>query len=56
VALGIPEDTSNKALERAEDVMAPLVATATNIVNDAMLLANDYLKEVDGPAAQPASP
>lgn len=44
MALGVPEDTSNKALKRAENAMAPLVATAMNIVDD-------YPNKVDGPTS-----
>lgn len=32
VALGIPEDTSDKALEIVEDTIAPLVVAAMNII------------------------
>jgi hypothetical protein len=56
VALGIPEGTSNKALERAKDIMAPLVFAIVNIIDDALLLVDDYSEEVDGPAAPLASP
>lgn len=56
MALGVPKDTSNKALERAVDAVAPLVAAVTSIVDDALLLVNEYPDEVDGPAAPPASP
>lgn len=52
---GHPEDTSNKALERAEDAVAPLVATAVSIVDDESLLVDEYPNEVDGPVAPPAS-
>lgn len=56
MALGVPEDTSDKALERAEDAVAPLVAAATNIMDDALLLVDDFPDEVEGPTAPPASP
>lgn len=56
VALGIPKDTSDKALETAEDTVAPLVAAAMNIIDDASLLVDDFPDEVEGPAAPPSSP
>lgn len=56
VALGVPEDTFDKALERAKDAVASLVAAAVNIIDDASLLVDDYLDEVEGPAAPPDSP
>ena len=37
-ALGVPEDTSDEALERVEDTIMPLVVTAANIIDDASLL------------------
>lgn len=55
MALGVPEDTSDRALERAEDAMAPLVAASANIIEDASLLVEDYPDEVDASAAPPAS-
>lgn len=56
MALGVTEDTSDKVLERAEDAVAPLVASVVNIVDDASPLVDEYPNEVDGPAASPVSP
>jgi queuine/archaeosine tRNA-ribosyltransferase len=36
-------------MEEAKDVVAPLVAAAANIVNDRMLLMDEYLDEDDAP-------
>lgn len=56
VALGVPEDTSDRALEVAEDAMAPLVATVANIVDDGSLLVDEYPDEEGAPTNPPASP
>jgi queuine/archaeosine tRNA-ribosyltransferase len=47
--MGVPKETSNKQMEEAKDVVAPLVAAAANIVNDRMLLMDEYLDEDDAP-------
>lgn len=56
MALGVPEDTSDRALEEAEDTVAPLVATAVNIIDDMSLLVDEYLDEVEVPINHLASP
>jgi hypothetical protein len=56
VALGVPEDTSDRALEVAKDAMAPLVATAAKIVDDGSLLVDEYPDEEGAPTNPLASP
>ena len=56
IALGIPEDTSDIALEEAKDAVAPLVTTAANIIGDGLLLDDKYPDEEGAPADSPASP
>ena len=56
VALGVPNDTSEKFLERVEDAVAPLVATTANIIDDALLLVDNFPDEVEGPTDPPPSP
>jgi hypothetical protein len=55
VALGVPEDTFDKALERAKDAVAPLVAATVNIIDDVSLLVDDDPDEAEGPAVPPTS-
>lgn len=56
VALGVPKETSDKALEEAEDTVAPLVSTMAGIVDDRLLLTDEYLDEDDAPVGPLASP
>ena len=42
MALGVPNKTSDKELEEAESAVVPLVATAAGIVDDKLLLINEY--------------
>ena len=56
VALGIPKDTSDRALEEAKDVVVPLVTLAMNIIDDGSLLDDEYSDEEGAPADPPASP
>ena len=55
VALGMPKETSNKELEEAESAVAPLVAATASIIDDRLLLIDEYPKEEDVPAGPPAS-
>lgn len=56
VALGIPKETSDKDLEEAEDTVMPLVDATTNIVDDGLLLVDEYPEETAALADPPASP
>ncbi|CAD6333979.1 unnamed protein product [Miscanthus lutarioriparius] len=56
MALGVPKETSDKALEEAEDAVAPLVAAAVGIINDRLLLTDEYPDEDDVAVGPPASP
>lgn len=56
MALGVPKETSDKALEEAEDVVAPLVAAIAGIINDRLLLTDEYSDEDDAPIGPPTSP
>ena len=46
MALGVPKESFDKDLEEVEDAMAPLVDSAMNIIDDGLLLADEYLEEV----------
>ena len=56
VALGMPKETSDKELEEAEGMVAPLVAAAAGIGDDMLLLVDEYLEEDDALIGSPASP
>ena len=43
--MGMPKETSNKELEEAKSTVAPLVTTAAGIVDDRLLLIDEYLEE-----------
>lgn len=56
MVLGVLENTYPKALEDTKATVSPLVEAVVNIVNDELLLGNDYLDEVEEYADPPASP
>lgn len=56
VALGVPKDTFDEALEEAEGAVAQLVTTITNIVDDESLMSDEYPDEEEAPADPPAYP
>jgi hypothetical protein len=56
VALGVPKDTFNNALEEAENMVAPLVPTTANIVDDGSLLIDEYPNKEEASADPLASP
>jgi hypothetical protein len=56
VALSVPKETSDKGLEEAKDTVASLVATGMSIVDDRMLLFDEYPDEGDVPVGPQASP
>jgi hypothetical protein len=56
VALSVPKETLDKGLEEAKDTVAPLVAIAMSIVDDRMLLFDEYPDEGDAPVGPQASP
>ena len=55
VALGVPKETSDKELEEAEGMVAPLVAAAARIIDDRLLMIDEYPEEDDAPASLPVS-
>lgn len=56
VALGVPKETSDKVLEEAEDVVAPLVVATAGIVDDRLLLTNEYPDKDNATIGPPTSP
>lgn len=56
MALGVPKETFDKELEQVEGAMAPLVATTTGIINDRLILIDEYLEEEGAPAGPLVSP
>ena len=50
VDLGVPKETSNKLLEEAKSTVVPLVAVVAGIINDRLLLIDEYLEEDDAPS------
>ena len=48
--LGVPKETSNKLLEEAKSTVVPLVAVVAGIINDRLLLIDEYLEEDDAPS------
>lgn len=56
MALGVPLDMFDNALEEAEIMVAPLVPATANIVNDGSLLIDEYLDEEEAPADPSAPP
>lgn len=51
-----PKETSDKALEEVEDVVAPMVAATVGIIDDRLLLTDEYLDKDDAPIGPLASP
>jgi hypothetical protein len=56
VALGVPKDTSDEALEEAEGVVALLVTAIANIMDDESMLSDEYPDKEEAPAHPPTSP
>lgn len=56
MALGVLEDTSDRALEEAKDTVAPLIAVAVNIIDDWSLLVDEHPDEGGTPTDPLASP
>ncbi|CAD6223576.1 unnamed protein product [Miscanthus lutarioriparius] len=56
VSLGMPKETSDKELEEARSAVVPLVAATAGIVDDKLLLFNEYPEEEDAPVDPPVSP
>lgn len=56
VGLGVIDDTFDRALEEAEDAVAPLVTAAINIIDDGSLLVDEYPDDGGAAADPPASP
>lgn len=56
VVLGVLEDTSDSALEDAKDTVAPLVPAAVNVVDDGLLLDDEYPDEEEASTTPLASP
>lgn len=56
VALGVPKETFDKELEEAKSAVAPLVAATVGIVDDRLLLINEYPEEEDAPMDPLVSP
>ncbi|CAD6270043.1 unnamed protein product [Miscanthus lutarioriparius] len=55
MATSVPKETSDKQMEEAEDAVAPLVAAAAGIIDNRLLLTNEYLEEDDFPTGPPMS-
>ena len=45
MASGIPKEILDKQMEEAKDTVAPLVTVATSIVEDRLLLTDEYPEE-----------
>ena len=56
MALGVHKETSDKELKEAKSSVAPLVAATVGIVDDRLLLINEYLEEEDALMDPPVSP
>ena len=56
VALGMPKNTSNKEKKEAKGVVAPLVDVAAGIIDDRLLLVDEYPEGDDAPVGSPMSP
>lgn len=46
----MPKETSDKLLEEAKSMVVPLVAAMVGIINDRLLLIDEYLEEDDVPS------
>lgn len=53
MTLGIPKDTSNQALEEAEDAVAHWVSATMKIIDDESVLSDNYLDEEEEALADP---
>jgi hypothetical protein len=49
MASSVPKETSDKQMEEAKDMVASLVAVVTSIIDDRLLLMDEYLEEDDVP-------
>lgn len=56
VAMGVPKETSEKQMVEAKEAIAPLVATAASIIDDRLLLTNEYPEEDCAPVDPSVSP
>lgn len=52
----MPKETFDKELKEAEGMVVPLVAGAAGIIDNRLLLVNEYPKEDDMPMGYPVSP
>lgn len=56
MAMGVPKETFDKQMEESEDTVAPLAATMARIIDDRLLLTNEYPEEDDTPISPLAPP
>jgi hypothetical protein len=52
----IPKETSNKQMKEVKDVVASLVAVGAGIIDDRLMLMDEYLEEEDVPVDPSVSP